>query len=267
MTSMNCACLYEKSIDAPMSIWTTIFDFLGSTLIGVLSVMVNHTFMKKLQKEKRDKPPGRKGNVIEPIMQLFCMIQMVYWPYYLLYFWINLNGIVPTHLMYGWWCNVILLPIKIIRLLICWNSFFVALIRYIYIVHREKSNQWEFEQVGKWFKIASVCIPVFVNIVELFTNDYSELKTGEKFERCISFYSESSIENNTTVPKVNGLFAYMNGHNTTFPISYPYAWTIEVLPEAMILLIYYITQAIIFITILNLPELFFYFKIFQCVKR
>ena len=267
MASITCTCLYEKLIDTPMSIWTTILDFSCSTLIGVLAVMVNHTFMKKLQKEKRDKPLGRKGNVIEPIMQLFCMIQMVYWPYFLLYFWINANGIVPTYLMNGWWCLMILLPIKIIRLLICCNSFFVALIRYIFIVHREKSNQWEFEQIGKWFKIGGVCIPIFVNIVELFTNDYSELKTGEKFERCISFYSNSSTKNNTTIPKMNGLFAYMNGHNTTFPISYPYAWTIEVLPEPMILVIYYITQVVIYIIILNLSELFFYFKIFRCVKR
>ena len=267
MPDIVCTCVYEKYIDTPMSIWTTILDFFFSTVIGVLAVMVNYSFMKKLQKEKRIKPPGRKGNVIEPIMQLFCVIQMVYWPYYLLYFWINLNGIVPSYLMNGWWCTVILLPIKIIRLLICWNSFFVALIRYFYIVHREKSNQWEFEQVGKWFKMASVSIPIIVNIIELLTNDYAELKTGEKFERCITFYSESGIRNNTTIPKMNGIFAYMDGRNTTFPISYPYAWTIEILPETMILVVYYITQVIIFVIILNLSELFFYFKIFRCVKR
>ena len=137
-----------------MSIWTTILDFFFSTVIGVLAVMVNYSFMKKLEEEKRLKPPGRKGNVIEPVMRLFCKIQMVYWPYYLLYFWINFNGIIPSYLMNGWWCNVILqISIKFLRMLISWNSFFVALIRYIYIVHREKSNQWEFEQVGKWFKM------------------------------------------------------------------------------------------------------------------
>ena len=273
MPDIVCTCVYEKYIDTPMSIWTTILDFFFSTVIGVLAVMVNYSFMKKLEEEKRQKPPGRKGNVIEPVMHLFCKIQMVYWPYYLLYFWINFNGIIPSYLMNGWWCNVILqISIKFLRMLISWNSFFVALIRYIYIVHREKSNQWEFEQVGKWFKMASVCIPTFFNIIELFTKDHSEFKTGDTFERCISFYSESNVTGYTNIPKMIGLYAYMNGpnmnvKNTTIPNIYPYAWTIELLPEPIILVLYYITQVLVFGIGLNLAELFFYFKIFRCVKR
>ena len=133
MPDIVCKCIYEAYIDPPMSIWTTLLDFFCYVVIGVLCVIINCKFIKKLQEEKRAKPPGRKGNVIEPIMQLFCKFQIIFWPYYIIYFWIHLNGIVPASLMNGWWCNVAaLISIRFGRMTIAWNSFFVAFIRYVY---------------------------------------------------------------------------------------------------------------------------------------
>ena len=251
MPDIVCKCIYEAYVDPPMSIWTTLLDFLCSVVIGVLGVMINCKFIEKLQEEKRAKPPGRKGNVIEPIMQLFCKFQIVFWPYYLLYFWVHFNGIVPASLMNGWWCNVFVqVPIRFGRMTIAWNSFFVAFIRYVYIVHREKSNQWDFDQAGKWFRVASIAIPTIFNTIDLFASGYWEYQHGDAFKTCIAVNEGLDNTMNITIPNI-----------------YPYAWTVEYLPQPLVHSIYYINSVAATLILFNLADGYLYFSIFRCIKR
>ena len=251
MPDIVCTCVYEAYIDPPMSVWTTLLDFLCSSVIGVLGIIVNSKFIKKLQKEKRSKPAGRKGNVIEPVMQLFCKVQIIFWPYYLLYFWLHLNGIVPSSMMSDWSCIIgAQAAIKFGRNIIAWNSFFVALIRYVYIVHREKSNQWDFEHVGNWFRAASLVIPIVYNTIDALTNGLSEYQHGDAFENCISVKLGLNNTNNITIPNI-----------------YPYAWTVEYLSEPLIDSIYYIVLALKILIYGNMADGYFYFSIYRCIKR
>ena len=251
MPDIVCTCIYEAYIDEPLSIWTTVLDFVFSAIIAVVAVNVNYKFLKQLQEEKRSRPIGRKGNVIEPVMQLFCKFQIIFWPYYLLYFWIHFNGIVPSSLMNGWWCNVIMqITIKFGRNYIGWISFFVALIRYIYIVHRETSNQWDYDRVGKLLKILSVVIPTVTDFIAFFVNPYKQYQKGEKFENCISDY----LGSNTTI-------------NTATINGYPYAWTSQYIPENIMLGIYYSLVVVAVIVYLQFAEGFFYFEIYRTIKR
>jgi hypothetical protein len=145
-------------------------------MISVCGEILNYRFMSKLREEKRKIPLGRKGNVIEPIMRWYCKLQMIYWPYNLLSFWVMFNEIIPFEYMTGWWCSASGAALKIGRSVIAWNSLFVALIRYIYIVHRQKSNQWDFEKIGRYFRISSIAIPLVVETVGQFVNAYPEYK-------------------------------------------------------------------------------------------
>ena len=251
MPDIVCKCIYEAYVDPPMSIWTTLLDFLCSVVIGVLGVMINCKFIEKLQEEKRAKPPGRKGNVIEPIMQLFCKFQIVFWPYYLLYFWLHFNGIVPASLMNGWWCNVFVqVPIRFGRMTIAWNSFFVAFIRYVYIVHREKSNQWDFDQAGKWFRVASIAIPTIFNTIDLFAQGFLEYQQGDAFKNCIAVNEGLNDTKNIAIPNI-----------------YPYALTVEYLPQPLVFSMYYINSAAAILILSNLADGYLYFSIFRCIKR
>ena len=203
MPDIVCTCLYEAYKDPPMSIWTLILDFLCSLVIGILGVIVNYKFIQKLQKEKQSRPEGRKGNVIEPVMKLFCKVQIIYWPFYLLYFWLSLNGIIPSSFMSGWSC--ILggwAVIKLGRVIISWNSFFVALIRYTYIVHREKSNQWDFDRLGKWFRVASIGIPTIYNAIDSITNGMWEYQNGDTFKNCVYVNLGLNNTNDITIPDI-----------------------------------------------------------------
>ena len=137
----------------PGSVFTTVLEFLFSIIVCVCGLTVNYIFMRKLEEEKRNVPLGRKGNVIEPIMRWFLKFQMIYWPYHLTFFWmIHENHIIPSDNMTGWWCNVIAqIGIKFGRLIIAYNSTFIALVRYLYIVHHNRVDKWNYEKVRKWF--------------------------------------------------------------------------------------------------------------------
>ena len=251
MADIVCTCLYEAYKDPPMSIWTLILDFLCSLVIGILGVIVNYKFIQKLQKEKQSRPEGRKGNVIEPVMKLFCKVQIIYWPFYLLYFWLSLNGILPSSFMSGWSC--ILggwAVIKLGRVIISWNSFFVALIRYTYIVHREKSNQWDFDRIGKWFGVASIGIPIVYNTIDVLTNGLWEYQRGDAFANCISLNLGLNNTSNITIPNI-----------------YPYAWTVEYLPQYLILGIYYTVWVLKVLIYANIADGYLYLSIYRCIKR
>ena len=251
MPDIVCTCIYEAYIDKSTTFLTTVTDFVLSVCIGVLGIIVNYKLIRNLKEEKRSKPIGRKGNVIEPIMQIYCKFQVVFWPYYLLYFWLHFNGIIPSSFMKGWWCNVITqISIVFGRTYIAWISLFVAVTRYTYIVHRETANRWDYERVGKVFKIWSVVIPIVFGVIRLFTDNYTRYQTGESFESCIA----NNLEYNGT-------------SNMTIPYAYPYTWTLKYIPENILLGIDYALTGIGIIVSFNIVEAYLYFAIFRQIKR
>jgi hypothetical protein len=209
--------------------------------------------MSKLREEKRKIPLGRKGNVIEPIMRWYCKLQMIYWPYHLLLNWIIFNDIIPFEYMNGWWCHASGAALRLGRMCIGWNSLFVALIRYIYIVHRQKSNQWDFEKIGRYFRISSISIPFGVEIIGQLVSAYPEFQTtkeGDVFTSCV---------------------ASQQGHNTTLNIQIPdpylRALTMQVVPEWVIVAVYYVYVFLTVAVYSNVIDGLLYFQIYRSIKR
>ena len=129
-------CLYQSEglVEKPHELWSTVLEFIFIAVVIFCGVALNYKFYDKLKVEKRRRPIGRKGNVIEPIVSFFCIFQILYWPYNVLYFWLFSNEVVKIDNLSGWWPNILNELIRFGRLYIGWNSLFVALIRYIYIV-------------------------------------------------------------------------------------------------------------------------------------
>ena len=183
-----CACVYFVLIDDDRTIWGTSAEFILSAFVMVCGVKVNYRFLMNLKQEKRNTPVGRKGNVIEPLMSWFCWIQMFYWSYYLLHFWINANGVIPME----WYdspngeimCMILGHIIALGRVYVAFNSLFVVLIRYLYICHHKRTNQYCFELVGKCFRFVSIFIPSIIFITNVFFTDGSFLTNNEKFDQC-----------------------------------------------------------------------------------
>ena len=235
-------------VDDPVSTLSTILDFLLSVLISVCGVILNYRFRKKLKEEKRNTPAGRKGNVIEPIMSWYCILQMIFWPYELLLLWIMSNGVITSDQMPSWLFYLLVLLMRFGRMCIAYNSLFVAFIRYLYIVHRQKANQWNFERTSRWFQIASISIPVVLETLYFFTSDFSEYSTlSDRFDDCLASFDASYTTKNV---RPFGL-----------------ELSLSVLPLPLVLMLRYICLIITIIVACNASEVFLYINIFQSMQR
>ena len=235
-------------VDEPVSTLSTILDFLLSVLISVCGVILNYRFRKKLKEEKRNTPAGRKGNVIEPIMSWYCILQMIFWPYELLFLWIWSNGVITSDQMPSWLFYLLTLLMRFGRMCIAYNSLFVAFIRYLYIVHRQKANQWNFERTSRRFQIASISIPVVLETVYFFTADFSEYSTiSDRFDDCLASFDASYTTKNV---RPFGL-----------------ELSLRVFPLPLVLMLRYICLIITIIVACNVAEVFLYINIFQSMQR
>ena len=237
MNDTHCTCIVRSLKDGlGTELLPTLLDFLFSFMISICGFFLNYKFLKKLKLERKNKPIGRKGNVIEPIMRWFLIIQIAYWPYQFLMYSrvIDVTDIV----MFPFLCPFFFWLIVLGRTIIAYNSVFVAAIRYVYIVHERKANQWDFEKIGRLFKIASICTPIFHITIFSFTMR----KSG----------SEGIIPRTKHCSKLASLLINF----TSQFISDPFADVIAIICGTIMAVVY-----------LNLVEIYLYIRIFQTIKR
>ena len=238
MSDTLCTCLIRQffSKGTTENIISSVFEFLLSLIISICGVFLNHKFLKKLRIERRNKPIGRKGNVIEPIMRWFGVLQIAYWPYELFMFSqavgiANLASITPPL------CPFYLWSVILGRAIVAYNSLFVALIRYVYIVHERKANQWDFELVGKRFQIASISVPIIHVIIQGFTMRARYLVPDADTNICLHM----------TPPMIT--------------------FTMKFIPEQLVDTIAIVSNIVTAFVHLNLVEGYLYVKMFQSIKR
>ena len=248
--SIHCTCAYKSHVDDGGSVWTTILEFLFSIIVVIFGVKLNYRFIQKLKEERKNKPFSRKGNVIDPIMRWFLWVQIIYWPYNIFYHWIESNEIIQSEAMNGWWCIVFKMILQYCRFIIAYNSLFVAAIRYLYIVHEKKANQWKFENVGRWMAITSFVLPITLETIKWFTAESTHYTILPKYNECIEFYQR------------------LNNYDKSVEIKPTLvAWTLNYLPLGIVRAIHYTCLVFTFTVLLNVYEAFFYIKIKQNVQR
>ena len=246
--SSLCVCLNESLIERPSTISSTVVEFIISCILTIIGILIHYKFWKQLEFERKNKPLGRKGNVIEPIMRLFCVHQMYFCPFYFIFYWMRANALIPVDTP-SWLCVAINDIVILGRIFISFNSLFVVIIRYIYIVHDVKANQWHFEKVGRRFQIASVIIPLFITMMILFTIDPLLILDGDE------------IINNCP-----------NIYNTTFQDSkvlksFRLQFTNQFLPEEVVNSIRMLSGLIIILVYFNVIDAILYIQIFRKIKR
>ena len=247
-----CMCVYKSYVDDPVTNLSIVFDFLLSLTLIVVGLKINLKFKNKLHDEKRQTPLGRKGNVIEPIMRWYLNLVIIYLPYSVGLMWLTTQEIMPMAWFGNCWAlNLSFQPYRVSRFIIAYNSFFVALIRYLYIVHRETANAWDFEKVGKRFQIASILVPIVVEALRLFTEvDILGLKEGAVFLNCVAINEGFSSAKNMTLPDPS-------------PVQLSH-WLFS--PQ-LVAVGYYIYLIIVTLVFFNVIEGYFYMRIFQAMNR
>ena len=233
-----CICLAKAYAKQYLSYWEITFDIVSALVIVVCGVFLNYKLHKILKIQKKSRPFGRKGNVIEPIVGWFCLIQMVFWPYQLLLMCGWLNNLIPLSAIPAWACAASSFLLIVGGTIIAYNSLFVALIRYVYIVYERKANQWDFETVGHRFQIASLSVPILHVLIFI-----------SKFD--LPSYSHFSTENSQC--------------ETLTPMMVMLAS--KYFPKPLIDVVGLIMLATLLAVCLNLVEAFLYFKIFRKIKR
>ena len=254
----SCQCTHLGFWYDPSSVVFTILEFLMISFIGVIGLIINYKFRKRLKREKRQRAPGRKGNVIEPLMSWHCLILMFGTPYCQLLHWQFANEVISSHLVPEWLCILLTTIERCISFVGVYNSLFVALIRYVYIVHQKKSNEWDFERVGKRFQFASFLIPIGMEIVHYVSNSNNQYMTKnaiamgkEKIEGCSESYEF-----------VNSTYGFQDPADLKLA---PFVW--NKVSQDVAFVAYYIYWAISGLVSLNIIEGFLYIKIFGCIKR
>ena len=147
--------------------------------------------------------------------------------------------------------NLVFQPSRNSRWIIACNSFFVALIQYLYIVHRERANEWDFEKVGKWFQIARIIVPIILEVLRLFTEiDMLGMKEGTVFVNCDAMNEGLSSAENMTIPDPSPV---QLSHRFCSP--------------QLVAVGHYIYLFNIALVLINAIEGYFYMKIFQPMNR
>ena len=229
------------------SFTSILIEFILSTAIILSGILINYTFLKKLEKEKRSKSAGRKGNVIEPIMMGCCWVQMVFWPTRLAIAWVFHNEILKLEMMPIWTRYLMLDILMIGRVYLCFYSFFCAFMRYIYIVHYERVYHWDFEVVAGRMKLASLLIPSIVGTISLIAVGGFQFQGNEIFDLC----SDSLIEQTNGNTGISLLASIFPDHFTILVIR----------------IIYYFTVFVWLIFGVNIAEAFMYGAAFARIRR
>ena len=244
-----CLCFLEFHSNAGSSI-STILEFGLISFIIAIGMKINLKFKKKLLDEKKQMPIGRRGNVVAPVMNVFCLLQIVFWPFDLILLWGITNEIVPVDSIHPTLCVSLLMTLKSGRMCIAYHSLFVALIRYMHIVQDQILNQWNYERVANYFKFFCIIFPLAMEGIGAMTTPPYYTMTKE-IEDCIGF--EGELNDGFTIAK-------------QVP-SELVQWTMNYLPNSLIQAVS-LTYTIATVSVLaNVTEAYLYLRIFQRMKR
>ena len=213
-------------------------------IIGI-GTIVNLRFRTKLQDEKKQTPIGRRGNVVYPIMSMFCQLQIVFWPFDLLLLWEITNEIVPVDFIHPRICAILLMTLKSGRIYIAYHSLFIALIRYVYIVQDKISNQWNYERAANYFKVFSILVPIAIEALGHLTFGSGPLTLIKEVRECMGVSEELDAPIPSDLVK----------------------WTMIYLPAPLVKLLSYLYAILTVIVSTNMVEAYLYLRIFQKMKR
>ena len=251
MPEEYCICDLKSHYYEPVSNGLMLLEFIALIIISTLAVVINHRFRERLQEEKRARPLGRKGNIVEPIMNWFFGLQIIGTPVYLLLHWVYANEIIPFEMIPNWFCQVIRGVEVGFTLCIVYNSLFLAAIRYVYIVHHGKAEYWNFEKVGQRFKIASFAIPLGLQFTQPFTTTFEiYYNANNQFKTCVDSFQGMNSTLGSQIPK---------------PILVQF--TLNYIPETCLFVVGYIYTVVTVLVGINAIDAFLYYKIFKHIKR
>ena len=249
MSENFCPCLLQFMTNPGSSISTKLE--LGFILVIIaIGIAINLKFRAKLLEEKKKTPICRRGNVVAPVMRVFCLLQMVFWPFDLIFLWEITNEVVPVVSIHPNLCRVLVIMLKSGRMCIAYHSLFVALIRYMHIVQDKVLNRWNYERVANYFKFFCIIFPLAMEVIGNMTNPPYFALTKE-IRDCMDLRYElnDDLAMEEQVP------------------SKLVQWTMNHLPTPVIRTLSFMYTIATVSVLANVTEAYLYLRIFQKMKR
>ena len=133
------------------------------------------------------------------------------------------------------------------------NSFWVALMKYVFIVHWDRALQWGHEKIERVLLIISLVLPLIFTIIIILTKDFDSYET---FNSCYGIETKKM----DPVDGIKGYFLYDLTNLNTKDI---YDYILYVIIQATC-----ISRSILTLPATsNLSEALLYYKIFKRMKR
>ena len=162
---------------------------------------------------------------------------------------------VPNLSMYTgeWLCHIASFIIIFCIHIIFMNSFWVALMKYVFIVHWDRALLWGHEKIERTLLIISLVLPLIFTIIIVFTKDF------DSYEALNSCYG---IETRKLDP-VDGMKGFFLCDLTNLNTNDIRDYILYVIIQAMC-----ISKSILTLpATTNLSEALFYYRIFKRMKR
>ena len=162
--------LYYQPLQEPLH---ALASCLVRTLLVILAEFVQIKVLRSMRKE---------SGIINNVATLYILSLMVAGPCYLIFSTI-IDFIHPVHKILGlWFCYVLEFVGYLIFNIIAFHSFAVALMRYVFIVHRESTIKYGKEKIKNIFLFLSFFIPLIIDIFGILNNQ--ELDAISTINRC-----------------------------------------------------------------------------------
>ena len=152
-----------------------------------------------------------------------------------------------------WLCHISSFIIIFCIHIIFMNSFWVALMKYVFIVHWDRALQWGHEKIERVLLIVSLVLPLIFTIIIILTKDF------DSYETLNSCYG---IETKKLDP-VDGMKGFFLCDLTNLNTNDIRDYILYVIIQAMC-----ISKSILTLpATTNLSEALFYYRIFKRMKR
>ena len=250
MSGNFCICLL-KFLSHPGSTVSTILELGFIIIIITIGIAINMRFRTKLQDENKQMPIGRRGNVVAPVMSVFCLLQIIFWPFDLILLWEVTNEVVPVDSIHPWLCKGLVITLKSGRMCIAYHSLFVALIRYMHIVQDRALNQWNYERLANCFKFFCILFPLGMEALGTLTHGFDYFALVKEIRDCMGFSVEFDDGTTMEEPNLNELVK----------------WTMIYLPASLVKALSYTYFISTIVVSSNIIEAYLYLRIFQKMKR
>ena len=181
-----CYCILHAMFGTAKSTTSQTLVVIATIFIAISSPAVNIRWYKILQHEKRTTPISRKGNVAYPILTLYSVVQVFSIPL-VIYHTVLQLGFIESSWHPPWLCYIGKTITFMFGSYVSFHSYFTAMVRYGFIIHESKVNNFGIQKTKAVFLYASVLVPVIIGLTFDVTSAPLFIKDTQPYRQCVEF--------------------------------------------------------------------------------